>query len=37
MPKQKITREMVLEAAFAIAREQGPEQGLVKARGDFPV
>ena len=31
MPKQKITREMVLEAAFAIAREQGPEQVLVKA------
>ena len=31
MPKQKITRDMVLEAAFSIAREQGPEQVLVKA------
>ena len=31
MPKQKITRDMVLGAAFSIAREQGPEQVLVKA------
>lgn len=31
MPRQKITRDMVLEAAFAIAREQGPEQVLVKS------
>lgn len=30
MPKQRITREMVLDAAFAIAREQGMEQVLVK-------
>ena len=30
MPKQKITREMVLEAALSVARESGPEQVLVK-------
>lgn len=30
MPRQRITRQMVLETAFAIAREQGPEQVLVK-------
>ncbi len=30
MPKQRITREMVLDAAFSIAREQGMEQVLVK-------
>lgn len=30
MPKQRITREMVLDTAFAIAREQGMEQVLVK-------
>ena len=30
MPKQKVTREMVVEAAFQIAREQGMEQVLVK-------
>lgn len=30
MPKQRITREMVLDAAFAIACEQGMEQVLVK-------
>lgn len=30
MPRQKITRDMVLEAAFSIARERGPEQVLVK-------
>ena len=26
MPKQRITKEMVVEAAFEIAREQGMEQ-----------
>lgn len=30
MPKQRITREMVVDAAFSIAREQGMEQVLVK-------
>ena len=30
MPKQRITREMVIDAAFSIAREQGMEQVLVK-------
>ena len=30
MPRQKITRDMVLEAAFSIARSWGPEQVLVK-------
>lgn len=29
-PKQRITREMILEAAYAIAREQGP--GRINAR-----
>lgn len=30
MPKQKITKEMVVDAAFEIARSQGTEQILVK-------
>lgn len=30
VPKQKITREMVVDAAFALAREGGMEQVLVK-------
>lgn len=30
MPKQRITREMVVDAAFEIAREQGMEQVMVK-------
>lgn len=30
MPKQRITKEMVVEAAFELAREQGIEQVLVK-------
>ena len=30
MPKQHITREMILNEAFALAREAGPEQVLVK-------
>lgn len=30
MPKQRITKEMVVEAAFALAREGGMEQVLVK-------
>lgn len=30
MPKQKITKEMVVEAAFALAREGGMEKVLVK-------
>lgn len=30
MPKQRITKEMVVEAAFALAREEGMEQVLVK-------
>lgn len=30
MPKQRITKEMVVEAAFEIARAQGMEQVLVK-------
>lgn len=30
MPKQKITKEMVVEAAFQLAREGGMEQVLVK-------
>lgn len=30
MPRQKITRDMVLEAAFSIARSWGPEQVMVK-------
>lgn len=30
MPTQKITRDMVVDAAFAIAREEGVEQVLVK-------
>lgn len=30
MPKQKITREMVVDAAFEIAREHGIEQVMVK-------
>ncbi len=29
MPKQRITKEMVVEAAFEIAREQGMEQVVV--------
>lgn len=30
MPKQKITKDMVLDAAFALARTGGPEQMTVK-------
>lgn len=30
MPKQKITKEMVVEAAFELAREQGLEEVMVK-------
>lgn len=30
MPKQRITREMVVDAAFSLARREGPEQMLVK-------
>ena len=30
MPKQRVTREMVVETAFAIAREEGMENVLVK-------
>lgn len=30
MPKQKITKEMVVEAAFEVAREYGMEQVMVK-------
>lgn len=30
MPKQRITKEMVVDAAFAIARNEGMEQVLVK-------
>ena len=30
MPKQRITKEMVVEAAFEIARNDGTEQVLVK-------
>ena len=31
MPTQKITREMIVEAAFELAREQGMEAVQVKA------
>lgn len=31
MPKQRITKEMVVEAAFDLAREKGMEQVLVKS------
>lgn len=31
MPKQRITREMVVDAAFAIAQESGPERATVAA------
>ncbi len=31
MPKQRITKEMVVEAAFELAREKGMEQVLVKS------
>ena len=34
MPKQKITKEMVVEAAFTLAREEGMEQVLVKNIAD---
>ena len=34
MPKQKITKEMVVEAAFSLAREGGMEQVLVKNIAD---
>jgi len=34
MPKQRITKEMVVAAAFEIAREQGMEQVLVKNIAD---
>lgn len=34
MPKQKITREMVVDAAFDIARHEGMEQVLVKTIAD---
>lgn len=30
MPKQRITKEMVIEAAFELARQGGLEQVLVK-------
>ena len=30
MPKQRITKDMVVEAAFELAREGGMEQVLVK-------
>ena len=30
MPKQRITKEMVVEAAFEIAREKGIDHVLVK-------
>ena len=30
MPKQRITKEMVVDAAFGIARSEGMEQVLVK-------
>ena len=30
MPKQKITKEMVVDAAFQLAREGGMERVLVK-------
>lgn len=34
MPKQRITREMVVDAAFAIARQEGIAQVLVKRIAD---
>lgn len=34
MPKQRITKEMVVEAAFSIAREGGLEKATVKAISD---
>ena len=34
MPKQKITKEMIIEAAFSLAREGGMEQVLVKNIAD---
>lgn len=34
MPKQKITREMVVEAAFELARERGMEKVTVKSLAD---
>lgn len=34
MPKQKITKEMVVEAAFEIAREDGIEHAVVKSIAD---
>lgn len=34
MPKQKITKEMVVDAAFQIARKEGMEQVLVKNIAD---
>ena len=34
MPKQRITKEMVVEAAFEIARNRGMEQVLVKNIAD---
>ena len=34
MPKQKITREMVIEAAFDIARREGMEKVIVKNIAD---
>lgn len=30
MPKQRITKEMVVEAAFEIARKEGAEKVIVK-------
>ena len=30
MPKQRITKEMILEVAFKLARERGYEQVVVK-------
>ena len=34
MPKQRITKEMVVDAAFEIARTQGAKQILVKNIAD---
>ena len=34
MPKQRITKNMVVEAAFKIARQSGMEKVLVKSIAD---
>ena len=34
MPKQRITKEMVVDAAFEIARNSGMEQVMVKSIAD---